>query len=34
MRPMLIDRDGRHAGYTGQRVALLSEIFAVLKAGA
>jgi putative hydrolase of the HAD superfamily len=34
MRPMLIDRDGRHAGYKGQRVTLLSEIFAVLKTGA
>jgi len=30
MRPMLIDRDGRHARYKGHRVALLSEIFAVL----
>jgi putative hydrolase of the HAD superfamily len=34
MRPMLIDRDGRHPGYKGQRVTLLSEIFAVLKTGA
>jgi putative hydrolase of the HAD superfamily len=34
MRPMLIDRDGRHTGYKGHRVTLLSEIVAVLKTGA
>jgi FMN phosphatase YigB (HAD superfamily) len=34
MRPMLIDRDGRHPGYKGERVAQLREILAVLETGA
>ena len=34
MRPMLIDRDGRHPEYKGERVAELRGIPAVLKAGA
>ena len=34
MRPMLIDRDGHHAGYKGERVTQLSDIFAVLETGA
>jgi putative hydrolase of the HAD superfamily len=33
MRPMLIDRDGRHPGYKGERITQLREILAVLQRG-
>jgi FMN phosphatase YigB (HAD superfamily) len=34
MRPVLIDRDGRHPEYKGERVADLREVLAALEAGA
>jgi len=33
MRPMLIDRDGRHPEYAGERVVNLHEVLAALDAG-
>jgi putative hydrolase of the HAD superfamily len=34
MRPVLIDRDGRHPEHRGKRVTGLDDVLAVLEAGA